>query len=99
MSGDGRTEGAQRFDDAPCVLRGRLDEDIEIAGRARDPVGGERVRADDQELDLGRGERAKEIDEIVVQLRSLHDPSRRGRASPLACTWGTAGPTSPTRRG
>lgn len=57
------------------VRREAVDPNVNVAGRARDTVHGECVRADDQKPSLGREQCRQEVDEVGV-----HDASTVGRA-------------------
>lgn len=57
-------ERSQRHKQPVRVLTVGSNEDVEIARAANDPVNGERMRTNDEELDAGLAERLDEIREV-----------------------------------
>lgn len=56
----------ERVDDSAGILRGGKYEQVQIAGRPRDAVRGQRVPADHEELNLVFEERREQISEVDV---------------------------------
>src|SRR5205807_725888 len=65
-------EFTQRRVGLPRVLRRRLHPYVQIAGRARVTMNGERVRAHNHESHLSGDERAQQIAKVLVQAASPH---------------------------
>ena len=69
VSGDRRPERDDRLEDARRVLARGAYEDVEIVRGARDPVRGEGVRADDDEIAARDQELLDEVGEVSVNVR------------------------------
>lgn len=72
MRGQGRSEDSKGLHHPRGVLGGRAHEQIDVAGRARKSVCGERMGAHDDEVDPARVERVGHVELVVVELRRGH---------------------------